>query len=134
MKNKTIALAAILLLSSNAIADTGYVCIADHVSGFHHNADRDTWEQATFLPGERFLISEIRQDIYKVETTDEHNGWSAICTLRPDQTDDSFTCEKGTTELHFNRREMRFTSFRYFGFWNGSNDSLSITIGKCFPM
>jgi hypothetical protein len=133
MNNKSLLLVAIILMSGNAIADTGFVCIADLVSGFHHNAERDNWEQATFLPGERFLISEIRQDVYKVETPGERNAWSTICTLRTDQTSDSFSCESGTNELHFNRSELRFTAFRYFGYWNGSKDSLSITIGKCFP-
>ncbi len=133
MNKKSLFLATLLIISNNAIADGGYVCIADLVTGFHHNADRDAWEQATFLPGERFLVREIRQDVYKVETTGERNGWSTICTLRSNQTDESFSCESGTNELHFNRSELRFTAFRYFGYWNGSKDSLSITIGKCFP-
>jgi hypothetical protein len=133
MNKKSLLLATLLFISNNAIADAGFVCIADLVSGFHHNAERDTWEQATFLPGERFLISEIRQDVYKVATTGERNAWSTICTSRTDQTSDSFSCESGTNELHFNRSELRFTAFRYFGYWNGSKDSLSITVGKCFP-
>ena len=133
MNKNMLTLATFVLISNTAIADTGYVCIADLVSGFHHNAERDTWEQATFLPGERFLISEIRQDVYKVETADDRNAWPTFCTLRTDQTSDSFSCESGTNELHFNRSELLFTAFRYFGYWNGSKDSLSITIGKCFP-
>jgi len=133
MNKKALLLATLSFFSGSAIADAGYVCIADLVTGFHHNTERDTWENAVFLPGERFLISEVRQDVYKVATAGERNAWSTICTLRTDQSDDSFSCASGTNELHFNRSELRFTAFRYFGYWNGSNDSLSIAIGKCFP-
>jgi hypothetical protein len=133
MIKNLLTLATFVFISNTAIADTGYLCIADLVSGFNHNAERGSWEHATFLPGERFLISEVRRDVYKVETTGERNAWSTICTMRTAQSGDSFSCESGTNELHFNRAEQRFTAFRYFGYWNGSRDSVSITIGKCFP-
>lgn len=133
MNKKSLILLALTLISGNAHADAGFVCIADLVSGFHHDDKWDTWEQTTFLAGERFLISEIRQDVYKVEAAGDRDAWPTFCTLRTDQTSDSFSCENGTNELHFNRSELRFTAFRYFGYWNGSKDSLSITIGKCFP-
>ena len=96
----------------------------DLVTGFHHNSDRDTWQHATFLPGERFSISEFRPEIYNAERLDSQNSWSAICTLRKDQSDDSFSCRDRTNEFHFHRKELRFTAFRYFGYWNGSKDSL----------
>ena len=132
MKIRTFPLAMLMIFSSTAIAENNYLCITDLVSGFNHAADRDTWEQTTFLPGQRFSITEIQPDTYQAEKVDKQNPWSAICLPRRDQTDDSFSCESRTTELHFNRKELRFTLFRYFGYWNGSRDSLSISIGTCF--
>ena len=116
MKIKIFLPAIIMLFSTSAIAENNYLCVTDLVTGFNHNPDRDTWEHATFLPGQRFSISEILQDNYKAEKLDDQNPWSAICTPRLDQKEDSFSCTNRTTELHFNRKELRFTLFRYFGY------------------
>ena len=133
MNKKMLALTIFTLFSTNALADASYLCITDLVSGLHHDEDRDNWEHATFLPGERFTINERRKDVYEVEKLGVERSWPAICTARADQTEDSFSCAIGTDQFHFNRKLLRFTSFRYFGYWNGSTDSLSISIGTCFP-
>ena len=118
-------------LASAADDENNYECIADMVTGFHHDAQTGAWNQATFLPGERFAITRLSDEIYKAERIDENSSWSAICQRRSDQSEDSFSCRQGTNELHFNRKALRFTAFRYFGYWNGSQDSLSIAIGRC---
>ena len=128
-----LALTILTLCSANALADASYLCITDLVSGHHYDADRDNWETATFLPGERFAINERHKDVYEVEKLGVERSWPTICTTRADQTEDSFSCAIGTDQFHFNRKLLRFTSFRYFGYWNGSKDSLSISIGTCFP-
>lgn len=133
MTKKMLALTIFTLFSTNALADASYLCITDLVSGFHHDENRDNWEHTTFLPGERFAINERRKDVYEVKKLGDERTWSAICTARTDLTDDSFSCTSGTDQFHFNRKLLRFTSFRFFGYWNGSTDSLSISIGQCFP-
>jgi hypothetical protein len=132
MKNSVLSLPIIILFSTSAIAENNYLCITEDVTGFNHQSERDTWEHATFVAGQRYRITEVQADIYQAVRVDEQNPWSAACTPRRDQTDDSFSCENRTTELHFNRKELRFTLIRYFGYWNGSRDSLSLSIGKCF--
>ena len=44
-----------------------------------------------------------------------------------------FSYRDRTNEFHFNRKELRVKAFRYFGYWNGSKDSASISIGSGFP-
>lgn len=133
MNKKMLSLTIFTLFSTSAFADVNYLCVTDFASGLHYDEDHQAWENATFLPGERFMIRERRQDTYQVEKIGENSTWSAKCTRRTDQTDDSFSCMSGANQFHFNRKEMRFASFRYFGYWNGSTDSLSISIGRCFP-
>lgn len=110
-----------------------FLCITDHVTGFSHNEESRDWERSSFLPGERFLITATEPDHYRIEKLDEFRAWSADCRPRSDVDDDSFTCEDGTNAVHFNRAAGRFTAFRYFGFWTGSTDSMSISIGSCRP-
>lgn len=133
MNKKLLALMILTFLTTNALADSSYLCITDLVSGLHHDENRDIWEHANFLPGERFAIHERRKDIYEVKKLGDERSWSAICTGRTDLADDSFSCTSGTDQFHFNRKLLRFTSVRFFGYWNGSTDSLSISIGQCFP-
>ena len=114
-----------------ALGQTNYECIVDRVTGFHEDSATGDWNQTTFLPGERFSIVEIREDVYQADRIDDSRPWSAICLQRSGQSTDSFTCRQGTNEIHFNRKELRFISFRYFGYWNGSSDSVSMAIGKC---
>ena len=121
-----------MLLAAPASAQADYLCITEQVTGFSHDVDRDAWVQVNFLPGERFTISARGPGAYQIKKQGEHNIWSAKCTLRDDQSDDSFSCRSGTNELHFNRKTLRFTSMRYFGYWNGSSDSISVAIGRCF--
>lgn len=133
MSKKILLLATLVFFSTSAIADNSYLCIADLVTGFHHDESHDTWEQSAFLPGERFVLNEERENFYRIERSGDTGSWAAICNSRTDLSEDSITCESGTNQFHFNRKLLRFTSFRYFGYWNGSSDSLSISIGKCFP-
>jgi len=133
MNKKILVLAIVTIFWTDAIADTSFTCVTDLVTGFYYNPDRDTWQHATFVPGERFVLNERRQDVYDVQRMDDKRSWSAICTARVDQTDDSFSCMSGTSQFHFNRDQLRFTAFRYFGYWNGSTDSTAISIGKCYP-
>jgi hypothetical protein len=132
MKKMILPLACSMLLSTNVIAENNYLCITDEVTGFNHDAGMDAWKHTSFVAGQRYRITEIQPNLYQAQKVDEQSPWSAACTPRRDQTDDSFSCENRTTELHFNRKELRFTLFRYFGYWNGSRDSLSMSIGKCF--
>jgi hypothetical protein len=132
MNKKFLALTIVTLFSTNALADASFQCIADLVSGLHHDEIRDRWEQANFLLGERFTINEQRKDVYEVKNFGGGGNWSVICTARADLGDDSFSCTSGTNQFHFNRKLLRFTSIRYFGYWNGSTDSLSVSIGQCF--
>ena len=129
---KSLPLAALVFFSTGAIAENHYTCITDMVTGFHHDNNREEWKHATFLAGERFTIEEFQKDILQAKRLGDVSPWSAICTSRKDQTEDSFSCQDKTTEFHFNRKELRFTAFRYFGYWNGSRDSLSISIGTCY--
>ena len=131
MKTSSLALLSILCCLP-AIADVNYECVTDLVSGIHYDRELYEWENANFLPGERFVITERGKDSYHVERLGQDITWSATCTPRTDQTEDSFSCMRGADQFHFNRKEMRFTAFRYFGYWNGSTDSLSISIGRCF--
>ena len=133
MNKKMLSLTILILYFSSASADVNYECVTDLVSGFHYNSEHYEWENANFLPGERFVITEHGKDSYHVERLGQDITWSATCTPRTDQTEDSFSCMEGADQFHFNRKELRFTAFRYFGYWNGSTDSLSISIGKCFP-
>lgn len=132
MKNAVLGLMILTLLSANAVADTHYLCITDLVSGFHYDEQRNSWNQTTFLPGERFMLREIGDGVFKIEKLDQVRGWTAICDARTDLSDDSFTCASGANQFHFNRKLLQFTSFRYFGYWNGSMDSLSMSLGKCY--
>lgn len=120
-------------MAASAQSNDNYLCIVDQVTGFHHDVKDDNWQHTSFLPGERFLVSSIGADTYKIEKLDEYGAWAAGCRNRLDQTEDSFSCETSTNAVHFNRKELRFTAFRYFGFWNGSRDSLSMAIGQCAP-
>ncbi len=130
--NKKILMAAFLALVTAVVhAQSGYLCIVDDVTGFHFDSDRGAWKQASFLPGERFEVTEFSAGVFRVQRLDDTSAWAAVCTRRADQSEDSFSCEAGTDQFHFNRKELRFTSFRYFGYWNGSYDSLSISIGRC---
>ena len=129
---KAFPLAILIFYSTSAVAENNYLCITDLVTGFHHDFDQESWQHATFLAGERFTVNEFQENIFQAVRVDDINPWSAICTSRKDQTTDSFSCQSKTTEFHFNRKELRFTAFRYFGYWNGSRDSLSISIGTCF--
>lgn len=133
MNRKMLSLIILILYFGSASADVKYECVADVVSGIHYNSELHEWRNATFLPGERFVITERGEDSYHVKRLGLHISWSATCTARADQTEDSFSCMDGAEQFHFNRKEMRFTAFRYFGYWNGSTDSLSVTIGRCFP-
>lgn len=133
MRIKTLPWILLTILTNSAAAESNYVCIVDLVSGFHHDMATESWQHATFLPGERFTVSEFSDGTYAVKKMDVQKPWSANCTPRQDQTEDSLSCRSKTNEFHFNRKELRFTAFRYFGYWNGSKDSLSISIGKCYP-
>ncbi|MDH3513204.1 MAG: hypothetical protein OER85_20400 [Gammaproteobacteria bacterium] len=130
---KMLTLVTIMSLSTNTVAAAGFLCITDLVSGFHYDEERATWQQATFLPGERFEINERREGVYELKKLDTEKGWSAQCTARTDLSEDSFSCSSGTNQFHFNKKLLRFTSLRFFGYWNGSNDSLSMSMGQCFP-
>jgi hypothetical protein len=131
MTKRLLPLALLFSISTLANENISYLCITDQVTGFHHDGEKDNWQETSFLPGERFLITENGADKYKIEKLDEYGSWVAGCRRRTDQSDDSFTCETRTNAVHFNRTELRFTTFRYFGYWNGSNDSLSMSIGTC---
>ncbi len=133
MNRKMLSLMTLVLCFSSASADVNYECVADVVSGIHYNKNFNEWENATYLPGERFVITGPGENAYQVERLGLNTSWTAKCTPRTDQTEDSFSCMEGAEQFHFNRKELRFTAFRYFGYWNGSNDSLSISIGRCFP-
>ena len=133
MKKTTLALTVFTLFSTDVLADTSYLCVTDLVSGLRHDENLDNWKHASFLPGERFIINEQRNGVYEVSRLGDEKTWSAICAARADLTDDSFICTSGTDQFNFNRQLLRFTSFRFFGYWNGSTDSLSISIGQCFP-
>jgi hypothetical protein len=82
-----LSLTIFTLFSTNAFADGSYECTTDLVSGIHYNKEYREWENATFLPGERFLINEVREGTYQVERMDNKIKWSAVCTPRSDQTD-----------------------------------------------
>jgi hypothetical protein len=133
MNKRMLSLTILTLFSTSAFADATYECVTDLVSGFHYDEDYRAWENATFLPGERFVVTEVREGVYQVVRMGKSSKWSAVCTPRSDQTEDSFSCMSGADQFHFNTKERRFTAFRYFGYWNGSTDSLSISIGQCFP-
>lgn len=77
------------------------------------------------------MLTAVDTDLYIIEKLDEIQTWSADCRQRQDLDEDSFTCESGTNTVHFNRKAQRFTAFRYFGYWGGSNDSMSMSIGSC---
>ena len=134
MNWKMLALTIFTLFSTNALANASYVCITDLVSGLHYDENGDNWEHANFLPGERFSINERRKDVYEVKKLGDGRTWSAICVAHADLTDDSFICTSGTNQFNFNRELLRFTSIRFYGYWNGSTDGLSISIGRCFPI
>jgi hypothetical protein len=131
MKPEFLALTLLCCVTSVAGQDESFVCITDKVTGFNYNDSTGGWDTSAFLPGERFRISALGIDSYKIEKLDEFQDWTAACQRRNDLDEDSFTCETGTNAVHFNRKELRFTAFRYFGFWNGSKDSMSISIGSC---
>ncbi len=133
MNKKMLALTICVLFSTNVLANASYLCITDLASGLHHDENREIWEHANFLPGQRFAINERRNGVYEVKQLGGERPWSAICIARTDLTGDSFICTSGTGQFNFNRQLLRFTSFRFFGYWNGSTDSLSISIGQCFP-
>ncbi len=133
MNMKTLSLIILIVCFSSASADVNYECVTDVVSGVHYNKKFNEWENATYLPGEKFVINKRGDNSYHVKRLGLNISWTAACTPRTDQTEDSFSCMDGTEQFHFNRKELRFTAFRYFGYWNGSNDSLSISIGRCFP-
>ena len=133
MNKKMLALTVSTLLSTDVLADASYLCVTDLVSGLHHDENLDNWKHASFLPGERFTINEQSSGVYEVKKLGDGSTWSATCTARVDLTDDSFVCTSGTDQFNFNRQLLRFTSLRFFGYWNGSTDSLSISIGQCFP-
>lgn len=133
MNKKLLALTIFTLFSNNALASASYLCITDLVSGFYYDEGLAEWQQTTFLPGEKFMVTERRQNVFDVRKLDTERSWSAKCTVRADLTEDSFSCTSGTNQFHFNRKLLRFTSFRLFGYWNGSNDSLSMSVGECFP-
>lgn len=132
MNKKMLSLIVLILYFSNASADVNYECVTDVVSGIHYNEKFHEWENATYLPGERFVVTERSENSYHVKRLGLNISWSSTCTPRTDQTDDSFSCMDGAEQFHFNRKELRFTAFRYFGYWNGSKDSLSVSIGRCF--
>jgi hypothetical protein len=127
-------MAALMLCCATAVGGEAdnYLCITDRVTGFSHDPATDSWDRSSFLPGARYQITATSPDHYSLEKLDKILPWSADCRRRDDLDDDSFTCESGTNTVHFNRRELRFTAFRYFGYWGGSTDSLSISIGSCF--
>lgn len=129
---KFLILAITTVLSANTAVADSYLCITDLVSGFHYDEERASWQQSTFLPGERFEIEERRQDVYVVKKLDAERGWTAQCLARTDLSEDSFSCTSGGNQFHFNRKLLQFTSLRVFGYWNGSHDSLSMSLGKCF--
>jgi hypothetical protein len=114
-----------------ALENERFICVADSVTGFNFDDVTDEWDSAAFLPGERFLISGTGADSYKLEKLDDFRSWTASCRLRDDLDEHSYSCESGTNAVHFNRKELRFAAFRYFGYWSGSNDSVSISIGGC---
>lgn len=133
MNKKMLSLIILVLSFSSASADVNYECVTDVVSGIHYNNKFNEWENATYLPGERFVITGRGEDSYQVKRLGLNVSWSAACTPRTEQEEDSFSCMDGAEQFHFNRKELRFTAIRYFGYWNGSTDSLSISIGRCFP-
>ena len=131
MNKKMLALITLVFCFSSAFADANYECVTDLVSGIHYNEKFNEWENATYLPGERFVITKRGENSYHVKRLGLNISWSATCTRQTDQTDDSFSCMDGAEQFHFNRQELRFTAIRSFGYWNGSNDSVSISIGRC---
>lgn len=133
MIRRIIAVSILCCVTSFAAEGESFLCITDKVTGFDYDKDTGSWERASFLPGERFLITSLEGDRYVVEKVDETRPWSAECRRRDDVPGDSYSCENGTNSIHFNRKERRFTAFRYFGYWTGSGDSLSIAIGSCAP-
>ncbi len=131
MIQRAMAISILCAASSLAGEMNNYLCITDKVTGFSHDPATDSWDRSSFLPGERFMLTAAGKDRYFIEKLDEIRKWSADCRHRTELDEDSFTCESGTNTVHFHRKEQRFTAFRYFGFWGGSNDSMSISIGSC---
>jgi hypothetical protein len=132
MKTRILALTLLGCAASMAAEHEGFICITDKVNGFNHNPVTDDWEHATFLPGERFQLRATSPDSYQIEKLDELRPWTASCRQRDDLGEDTFSCEFETNAVHFSRKELRFTAFRYFGFWSGSKDSVSVSIGSCY--
>ena len=126
-------LAFSLLCSATVFAtdESGFLCITDQVTGFHRDETTGNWQKTSFLPGEKFLITAVDGNRYRIEVEDDIRTWSADCRARTKLDEDSFTCESGTETVHFNKKERKFTAFRYYGYWSGSNDSVSMSIGSC---
>ncbi len=133
MNNGKFALVIAYLLFAGVASASEYLCVVDAETGFHHDTDREQWKQASFVAGARFSLIALGENSYKASKLGLGSPWSALCRARPEFSDDSFSCESGATAFHFNRSELRFTVFRYFGYWNGGRDSLSVAIGQCFP-
>lgn len=134
MLNRSLCAMAVLCCATSVAADgEDFLCITDKATGFNHDSTTDSWDRSSFLPGERFRIVALDSDQYRIERIDETRPWTAECTRRSDLDADSFTCADGTTTVHFNRESGRFTAFRYFGYWRGSTDSISLSIGSCWP-
>ena len=133
MKYKLLAVSILVCATCIAGDQEAYLCITDKVTGFAHNEATGGWDRSSFLPGERFLVSAIDGERYRIERLDDELPWVADCRLRDDIGDDSFTCESGASTVHFNRKTRLFTAVRHFGYWTGSTDSLSMSLGSCAP-
>jgi hypothetical protein len=96
MIKRIFLLALLLSISTLASEADRYLCITDQVTGFHHDGENGNWQETSFLPGERFLITATGDDKFKIEKLDEFGSWLAGCRRRTDQTDDSYTCETRT--------------------------------------
>jgi hypothetical protein len=138
MKNvlKKSSLLLIFLFSTNAIAQTGYVCIADKAAGFSFDTYSKTWNNANF---------KVSDSKYVLSKSGGSWQWKKMGESYPSSCGEFseygyLKCDNGFTQVSFNKKNLRYMKSYLVGYVNGGiagkegEDTPNIEIGKCSPI
>ena len=136
-----------VILSSSALADDSYLCVAEHKAGFVFDKNSGQWDSARFKTDSKYVITKAKEG--KHSWVVREVGSKSL----------SYSCDEGFTkfgslicdglfdgllgEFRMSKANLRFLNTYMFGYWTDdaggphyveSTNIPHMEIGKCSPM
>lgn len=132
-------LSALILwaLVNSALAQQGYICVADKASGFTFNKATNTWEHARFNVADQKYILSVSQGAWTWKKLGEQSAGKCGSFSEYGY----LNCETFGSRIYFNNRNLRYISYYLVGYVSGGisdspegSDTPSVEIGRCTQM